>query len=83
MGSPDVVTGRGVGSRAAPLALKDEQEPSHKWEELKALVEEEQKLLNWRWDETKSTWYLVIHDRPWAEFPIQLMGRLPTNFPEI
>ena len=40
MGSPDVVTGRRVGSRVAPVTLQ-EQEPSHKWEELKAHVEGE------------------------------------------
>ena len=39
MGSPDVVTGREVGSRAVPVALEKEKEPSHKWEELKACVE--------------------------------------------
>ena len=38
MCSPDVVTGRGVGSRAAPVALKEERELSHKWEELKVCV---------------------------------------------
>ena len=40
-GLPDVVTGRGVGYRAAPVALQEEQEPSRKWEELKARVEGE------------------------------------------
>ena len=41
MGSSDVVTGRGVGSRAAPVALQEEQESSHKWEQTEARVEKE------------------------------------------
>ena len=40
MGSPDVVIGRGVGSRAAPAALQEEQEPSRKWENMIRVEEE-------------------------------------------
>ena len=34
MGSPNVVDGRGVGSRAALVALRREQELSRKWENM-------------------------------------------------
>ena len=45
MGFPDVVTGRGVGFRAATVDLLEEQEPSHKWEELTPVWRGENKLI--------------------------------------